>query len=116
MNLRIRQDYDKIDVHIKSDYKKYVILMIIFLIGIVVGGIYFNSAKNNLDTMQKISELINNIVEGTISSKWDLINQYLYADFKKIVLLTIISSSMIGLPIRIVFMRMVQWICRLCHQ
>lgn len=103
MNLRIRQDYDKINAHIKSDYKKYIILMIIFLIGIVVGGIYFNSAKNNLDTMPKITELISNIVDETINSKWNLINQYLYEDLKKIILLTIISSSMIGIPILVFY-------------
>ena len=103
MNLRISEKYGNLESHIKNNFLKYIFMLSIFMIGVLIGGICLNFLKNNNENIFPIKELIEEIIDNIINERWMTINQYFFKDLKKIILITIISTSMIGLPLLLVW-------------
>ncbi|MBR4110795.1 MAG: hypothetical protein IKK43_03815 [Clostridia bacterium] len=103
MNLKINEKYSSIEKHITNNLIKYSMLLIIFIIGIIVGGICFRSFNNNSENMIQLKEMIEQIINSFADEKWKLVNKYFAEDLIKIALLIITSSSMIGLPLLLVW-------------
>lgn len=103
MNLRIDDEYNKIEKHVNNNFTKYLLLLVVFFVGIIVGGICFSSIKNNSEVLNDLKALIDQIIGSFSKEKWLLINKYLLKDILKIILLIITSSSMIGLPLLLIW-------------
>lgn len=103
MNLRSNDRYNKIENHVNNNMLKYSLLLIIFLVGIIVGGMCFSSLKSDEESLLNIKQLIEQIIAGFNNEKWTIINDYFFKDIFKIILLIIISSSMIGLPLLLIW-------------
>lgn len=103
MNLKINEKYSSIEQHVKNNLVKYGMILIIFIIGIIVGGICFTSFNENSENANQMKEMIEEIINSFTNEKWKLINKYFLEDIIKIVLLVITSSSMIGLPLLLVW-------------
>lgn len=103
MNLRINEKYSSIEQYVKNNLVKYTMLLIIFIIGIIVGGICFRSFNDNSEDIVQQKEIIEEIINSFTNEKWRLINKYFIEDTIKIILLVITSSSMIGLPLLVVW-------------
>lgn len=103
MNLRTNDRYNKIENHLNNNIFKYSLLLIIFFVGIIVGGMCFSSIKNDEELVFNIKEMIEKIILAFSKEKLMLINNYFLKDVFKIILLVIISSSMIGLPLLLIW-------------
>lgn len=103
MNLKINENCGKFELHIKNNWIKYVLMLSIFVVGIIIGGICFTSFKNNNEDMIMIKELLEQTISDIDTKRWMLINEYFFKDIKNILLLTIVSSSMIGLPLLLIW-------------
>lgn len=103
MNLKINEKYGNVETHIKNNFTKYVLLLIIFALGIIVGGFCFSTLKNSSEDILKLKELLEQIISDMVNNKWNAINEYFYKDLKKALILTLVSSSMIGLPLLFVW-------------
>ena len=103
MNLRIDDRYNKIEKHVSNNLLRYALLLIIFLVGIILGGMCFLSIRSDSEALKEINELIEQIMKAFSSEKLVLINEYFFKDILKIILLIIISSSMIGLPLLLIW-------------
>lgn len=103
MNLRINESCGKIESHIKKNWIKYAFMLGLFLAGIVAGGICFSIIKNSNEDILSIKQLIEQMINNIINERWQVINEYFFKDLRKILLLTIVSSSMIGLPLLLIW-------------
>ena len=103
MNLKINENCGKIELHIKNNWLKYALMLSVFVVGIIIGGICFTSFKNNDEDMIMIKELLEQTISDIDTKRWMLINEYFLKDIKNILLLTIVSSSMIGLPLLLIW-------------
>lgn len=103
MNLKINENCGKIELHIKNNWLKYALMLSVFVVGIIIGGICFTSFKNNDEDMIMIKELLEQMISDIDTKRWMLINEYFLKDIKNILLLTIVSSSMIGLPLLLIW-------------
>lgn len=103
MNLRINESCGKIESHIKKNWIKYAFMLGLFVAGIIAGGMCFSMIKNSNEDILSIKQLIEQMVNNIINERWQVINEYFFKDLRKILLLTIISSSMIGLPLLLIW-------------
>lgn len=101
MNLKINEKYGNVETHIKNNFTKYVLLLIIFALGVIIGGVCFSMLKE--DDILSLKELLEQIISGMVNDKWKVIHEYFYKDFKNALILTLVSSSMIGLPLLFVW-------------
>lgn len=103
MNLKINESCGKMESHIKKNWIKYALMLGLFGAGIIAGGICFSSIKNSNEDMLSIKQLIEQMLDVIVVQRWQVVNEYFFKDLKKILLLTIISSSMIGLPLLLIW-------------
>lgn len=87
--------------HINNNIMEYIVMIIIFFIGIILGTVYIN--KTDLNQKQEISSYINNFIEDTHNgSDIDfnkLLRTSIYNNLLITILLWISGLTVIGMPI-----------------
>lgn len=87
--------------HINNNYKEYLIILIIFLIGLIIGVIFINNLQQNQQETIKlyISNFIENINNGNEINKINFLKESIIANVKIFLLLAVAGLTVIGMPI-----------------
>lgn len=87
--------------HINNNYREYIIISIIFLIGLIIGVIFINNLKEN--QQETIKLYINNFIEsinnGSEINKTELLKESIISNIKIFLLLNIAGLTVVGMPI-----------------
>lgn len=87
--------------HINNNIMEYIVMIIIFFIGIILGTVYIN--KTDLNQKQEISSYINDFIEDTQNGSDIDSNKLLRTSIYKNLLITILlwisGLTVIGMPI-----------------
>ncbi len=87
--------------HINNNLKEYIIVLLIFLIGVVFGVIFVNKA--NTEQINEISSYITNFInqlkDNASIDKSELLKSSLISNLLLAILLWFVGSTVIGMPI-----------------
>jgi len=92
---------EKIINHIYQNLKEYIIVMILFIIGIILGVIFINNINEQQTTevTEYIGKFITSIKDGAKIDKARLLRESIFENLKLILLMWFIGSTVIGMPI-----------------
>ena len=88
--------------HINSNLKDYLILSIVFIIGVMAGVIFINNS--NEQSKNEISGYINGFIdtikeENYEIDKWKLTKMSIWENLKTVAIIWIAGSTIIGIPL-----------------
>ena len=102
MILKIIKDGNFIDRHLKNNALKYLIIFLIFVIGIVLGLIYLKSV-DDLELNKYIDNLVLGISDENNINFLNVFKQNCFKNFLIFILCVIASLSIIGVPILFIY-------------
>lgn len=98
---RIKEFGNVIYNHVKLNQKDYLILSIIFILGIMIGVIIINNSNEN--SKQEINGYINCFIDNIKNDKFEidkakLIKNTIYSNLKLVVVVWLAGTTIIGIP------------------
>ena len=90
-----------ISKHINNNYREYIIISIIFLIGVIIGVIFINNLQENQQEIIKlyINNFIESINDGSEIDKAELLKESILSNLKIFLSLSIAGLTVVGMPI-----------------
>ena len=91
------------DKYIKQNFFKYLVILVIFLFGFLVGIGIFTKNISIEENANEIIEYITNNIEYIETQSSNIVASYVKQDYIEIFIICILSVSIIGVPIMLLF-------------
>jgi stage II sporulation protein M len=103
MNIRILKEGSIVDQHIKKNLIMYIIVLSTFILGVVIGTLYFNKIDNVSDVTDYLKNTIETIKSGGRINKGIVLKEAMLANIKTTVIIWLSGSAIIGVPLLIAY-------------
>lgn len=104
MNIRIIGKEDLLSKHLKSNSMIYIFLLIIFLIGIVTGSIYYKHSVSEEELSSYLQENFLKWDETSDHNTYEMLKETMIKNIGVAILFWLLGASVIGLPILLFYM------------
>jgi len=85
--------------YIRKHFFKYMLVLVIYAIGFIVGIGFFNHTIMEPEESEQIFQFVNNGIETLSIETSDIIANYIKEDFLEFLIMAVLSFSFIGIPI-----------------
>lgn len=92
--------------YIKKHFIKYIVVLVIYLLGFLMGIAIFNKNIETEENLREITTVITSKIEMIGTSCSETVASFIKQDYLELVILFILSFSVIGIPVIMIFLFM----------
>jgi stage II sporulation protein M len=103
MNIRIFKEGSIVEQYFKKNISKYIIILVVFAIGVLVGTFYLKKIDNVNDVSSYLQDTIKIIKSGNKINRGSVLKEALLMNLKTSIIIWLLGSAIVGIPLLLIY-------------
>jgi stage II sporulation protein M len=103
MNIRIFKEGSIAEQYFKKNFSKYIIILLVFLIGVLIGTYYLKQIDNIYDVSTYLQDTIKIIKSGNELNRGSILKEALLMNLKTAIIIWLLGSAVVGIPLLLIY-------------
>jgi stage II sporulation protein M len=103
MNIRIFKEGSIVEQYFKKNISKYIIILVVFAIGVLVGTFYLKKIDNVNDVSSYLQDTIKIIKSGNKINRGSVLKEALLMNLKTSIIIWLLGSAVFGIPLLLIY-------------
>jgi stage II sporulation protein M len=103
MNIRIFKEGSIVEQYFKKNISKYIIILVVFAIGVLVGTFYLKKIDNVNDVSSYLQDTIKIIKSGNKINRGSVLKEALLMNLKTSIIIWLLGSAVVGIPLLLIY-------------